>query len=132
MIGSRRLAITACGISLGLGIAVGLLIASPAVPDDPSEEFRLTVFNRDFIGHDMVWNGRLEISVLDLDKDGFIDRWTYKEKGQKVFELKDRNGDHKLDSWWRTTGDNEGVLATDEDFDGVAEEIHGTRTVVKY
>ena len=129
---SRSALGVACVISLATGLSVGLFFAEPAESVDPSQEFGLTVFDRDFLAYDLNWSGGIAITVTDADRDGVIDRWEYVDNGEKVFQVKDRNNDHKLDSWWKRMEDGTGVIATDDNFDGSVDRIERTVTVHKY
>ena len=121
----------ACVISAAIGMCIGLIAASPAEMDDPSKEFQLTVYDRDFLAYDLVWEGGIALSVTDADRDGVIDRWEFAENGETIFRVKDRNNDHKLDHWWKRAGENRGILAADDDFDGTVDQVHDTVTVTK-
>ena len=83
-------------------------------------------------GYTLSKDGRVLLILWDDDGDGILNTWDYYVDGTSHVRIKDRNGDRKPDWWQVRTGLDEGILAEDNDYDGVVDEESAVRFVSKY
>lgn len=90
-----------------------------------SARFHIVVQDEDHNGiverYRLVDGDRTLLEVADLNQDSKLDEWIHYEDGKPSVILKDLNLDGRPDSWEVRKGKS-GVLATDRDFDGIADE----------
>ena len=114
----------------------GYAFASRSAAEDPSTEFSLRYESDGASFYELSWADGF-MWMIDSDRDGVLDQWIYTKNTEGSvydleFKLKDRNADHKLDEWYKRIDRNNAVLAKDNDYDGVVDEIQKVVVVRKY
>ncbi len=79
----------------------------------------------------LVLDGRTLI-VASVKEDGGLDTLEYYKEGRPEVFVMDRNNDGALDWWELRTSPDEGILARDDDYDGIVDKEVPIAYVTKY
>jgi hypothetical protein len=125
---SRSLQIIAAILLLAAGYGLRAGTAESGDRARPDQRLEVLFFPIGDRGRVQTYEVRVDNRPLytcsDRDRDGILDSWEILTPEYFTeYEMRDRNQDRRIDHWYMQTGSNSGLLALDDDYDGVAERL---------